>query len=259
MRQRLLDARQERRAVFLAAEQRTAVAGDAARIAQDGGERADDLADVAAELALGIPELGRLQSANRAHDVVARDRLRDEARRGGRREAETVAHVLETLTRAVAGLQRDDRAANRVGDLPGAGTGELGQMAALAALLAQAGIGGAELGALRHQLGPVPALELPLPSGGGGDRFRQALLVPRAAFDRALHGLAEIIGFLGEGEKALAVAVERGSLDPRAARDDGDHLDVLEQRLEQRRRLRRALADRLQQRAFRRQRPRQLA
>ncbi|MEY9455614.1 hypothetical protein ABIG07_004562 [Bradyrhizobium ottawaense] len=112
------------------------MADDAASIVQDRRQCADDLTDVTAELALGIPELGRLQPANRTHAVIARHRFRNEARRGFRRKAEAMGHVLETLTRAVARLQRDDRAADRLGDLPGAGTGAVGQMAALAALVA---------------------------------------------------------------------------------------------------------------------------
>ena len=132
-------------------------------------------------------------------------------------------------------------------------------MAAVAALIAQSGIGGAELGALRRQLIAVAALELLLPAERGGHRLGQALLIPRAAFERALYGLAEIVGLLREGEKALAVAVERGCLDPRAAGDDGDHLDVLEQRLEQGGCLRRALADRLEQGGLGRQGLRQVA
>ncbi|MGY3465112.1 hypothetical protein ACVW0I_001983 [Bradyrhizobium sp. LM6.11] len=105
----------------------------------------------------------------------------------------------------------------------------------------------------------VAALELLLPAGRGGDRFRQALLIPRAAFDRTLHGLAEIVGLLREGQKALAIAFERGGLDPCTARDDGDHLDVLEQRLEQRRRLRGARTDRRKQGALSRECLRKLA
>lgn len=73
-------------------------------------------------------------------------------------------------------------------------------MAAVAALIMQSGIGGAEFGALRRQLIPVAALELLLPAECGGDRLREALLIPRTALDRALHGLAEIIGLLREGE-----------------------------------------------------------
>src|SRR6266702_3954983 len=167
--------------------------------------------------------------------------------------------MLEALTRAVASLQRDDRAADRLGDLPRAAAREVSEMAALAALVAQAGIGSAELGALRDKLIPVAALELLLPAGCGGDRLGQTLLVPRAALDRALHGLTEIVSLLREGEKAFAITVERSRLDPRAARDDGDHLDVLEQRLEQRGRLRGALADRREQGALGRQCLRQLA
>src|SRR3954447_5807801 len=135
--------------------------------------------------------------------------------------------MLETLTRAVSGLQGDDRAADRLGDLPGADASKGGDMAALAALVAQSAISLAKLGALRNQLIAVTALELLLSDGGGGDGFRQVLLVLGAALDRALHGFAEIVSFLREGEKALAVAVERSRLDPRAARDDGDHSDVL--------------------------------
>src|SRR5947208_17199440 len=104
--------------------------------------------------------------------------------------------MLETLTRAVAGLQGDDRAADCFGDLPGADAGEIGDMAALAALVAQSAISLAELGALRDQLIAVTALELLLSRGGGGDGFRQALLVLGAALDRALYGLAEIVSFL---------------------------------------------------------------
>src|SRR6266568_1733697 len=93
--------------------------------------------------------------------------------------------MLEALTRAVASLQRDDRAADRLGDLPRAAAREVSEMAALAALVAQAGIGSAELGALRDKLIPVAALELLLPAGCGGDRLGQTLLVPRAALRRA--------------------------------------------------------------------------
>src|SRR6476469_4189553 len=104
--------------------------------------------------------------------------------------------MFEALPRAVAGLQGNDRAADRLGDLPGAAAREVGEMAALAALVAQAGMGRGKLGAPRHQLVPIAALELLLPVGCGRDRLGQALLVPRAARDRALYCLAEIIGLL---------------------------------------------------------------
>src|SRR5205823_3914156 len=70
LRQRVLDTRQERRrAALLGAEQRAAVTDDASRIIQDRRQSANDLADVAAELALGVPELGCLQLADRTRAV----------------------------------------------------------------------------------------------------------------------------------------------------------------------------------------------
>src|SRR5439155_25100988 len=112
------------------AEQRAAVTDDASRIIQDRRQSANDLADVAAELALGVPELGCLQLADRTRAVVARGRFRNEARAGSGRKAKPVTDMLEALARAVAGLQGNDGAAHCLGDLPGAGAREVGEMAA---------------------------------------------------------------------------------------------------------------------------------
>src|SRR4051812_33494656 len=104
---------------------------NASRIVQDGRQRANDLADVAAELALGVPEQGRLQQADRARPLVARNRFGNEVRGGARHKAETMRDVLETLARAVSGLQGNDGAADRLGDLSGAAAGKNGELAAV--------------------------------------------------------------------------------------------------------------------------------
>src|SRR3954447_24145934 len=99
---------------------------NASRIVQDGRQRANDLADVAAELALGVPEQGRLQQADRARAVAARSGFGNEIRGGARHKAEATRDVLETLARAISRLQGDDGAPHRLSDLSGAAAGKNG-------------------------------------------------------------------------------------------------------------------------------------
>lgn len=217
-------------------------------------QRPDDVADSGVEFLLGVVELHRFEIDQQPGQRLNLGHIRHQGRLriGGAPQA--FANMLQALTRAVAGLQRDDRAPNHLADGARTAAGQLGDANAVVALAA-------EIGERRHQfaaggtkLRPVAPFEFALPAPGGFHRRRQQLLILDAGLDRRLHGLAEIIRLAGEGDEAFPIALERGRLDLGAARDRSDHLDVLEQLLQQRARLGHVAAQLIEQRTFRRQR-----
>jgi hypothetical protein len=219
--QRPLDAFEKRRFGAIAPG-RAALGDDAAGIGEDGLERAADAADVLVEFVLGVPELQDLEPTNDADRIAATGR-----KAGG--PAQPAADMFQALPRTIAGLQRDDRAACGLGDLLGAASGEFGELNTLALLRAQLRMGRDQSCARGMKLRAIQFFELPVPGQGRVDGPRQQFLIARAAFDRLLHRPSEFEGLRGEILKALTIAVERGGLDPGAAGDDGDGLDMLEQ------------------------------
>src|SRR6185437_9176592 len=194
--QDLPDTGEEGRGIpTLAAVKRPPMADHADCIRQDCCERPRDLAEIALQLALGVLKLHRLKPANESCSgrggIAGR---RHDARRRARSELEAVTDMLQPLPGAIARLQRNDRAADRLGYLLRTHARETRELHALVPLLLHPRIRRDQIMAGRKQLVAITPVEILLAIQSRLDRLRKQILVARTGFERLLHGLRELVG-----------------------------------------------------------------